>query len=207
MIKQALLTPLIVLTIGALAGCTSVKRWLYEGFGRDGWQQPEQVIQALHIQPGDQVADLGSGSGYFTFRLADAVGPTGKVYAVDIDPGMNAYVARRARELHYQNIEIILAKPDAPLLPLSSVDVLFTCNTYHHFEDRPRYFRQLKPSLRPSGRLTIIDFNGDWWISKLIGHWTAREVVLDEMQQAGYTVQGELPFLAKQMFLVFSSKE
>ena len=71
-----------------LAGCTTLKKCAYEGFGRDGWQQPERVMQSLAIKPGERIADLGSGGGYFTFRLSQAVGPTGKVYAVDVDKDM-----------------------------------------------------------------------------------------------------------------------
>src|SRR4030095_12939357 len=74
------------------AGCTSLKRWAYEGWGRDRWQQPDGVIEALRLRPGDRVADLGSGGGYFTFRLAKAVGPTGHVYAVDVDEGVDDYI-------------------------------------------------------------------------------------------------------------------
>lgn len=196
---------LIVIVLAASPGCTTLKRWLYEGFSRDAWQHPEEVIQALGLKPGDHVADLGSGSGYFTFRLANAVGPTGKVYAVDIDPGMNEYVALRARDPNYHNIEVMLAKPDEPLLPQASIDLLFTCNTYHHLPDRTLYFRRLKQSLSPKGRVAIIDFNGDWWIVRLVGHWTPREVVQRELEQAGYSLQREFTFLPKQFFLVFSN--
>ena len=77
-------TAALLLAVGMLAGCSSIKRFSYEGSSRDEWQQPERVIAALGIRPGDRVADLGSGSGYFTLRLVRAVGPDGKVYAVDV---------------------------------------------------------------------------------------------------------------------------
>ena len=109
------------------------KRWAYEGFDRDSWQHPEEVIKALEIQAGDQVADLGAGSGYFTFRLADAVGSTGKVYAVDIDAEMNSDLAKQVQDKGYQNIEIVLRQtkkasvesrpPDKPMTRCSlSID-------------------------------------------------------------------------------------
>jgi len=72
-----------------LAGCARLKQCAYEGFNREQWQQRDRVIQSLQIRPGDRIADLGSGSGYFVFALAKAVGPTGKVYAVDVDEEMN----------------------------------------------------------------------------------------------------------------------
>ena len=81
----AALAVLLVLLAG---GCNKLKRSAYDGFGRDGWQQPDRVIEALALEPGARVADLGAGGGYFTFRLADATGPDGLVYAVDVDPGM-----------------------------------------------------------------------------------------------------------------------
>lgn len=202
--NRKLLHIVLILLITACSGCTDVKRWLYEGFGRDEWQHPEEVVLALHLKAGDAVADLGAGGGYFTFRLADAVGPAGKVYAVDIDSDMTEYVARRARELNYHNIEVVTAKPDDPLLPRSGVDVIFTCITYHHLADRTPYLFRLRQYLRPHGRLAIIDFNGDGWFTRLIGHWTPREVILQELQQAGYSLQQELTFLPNQVFLVFS---
>jgi arsenite methyltransferase len=201
---RRLYTVFIILVLAASPGCTALKRWLYEGFGRDAWQHPEEVVLGLQLKAGDDVADLGSGSGYFTFRLADAVGPTGKVYAVDIDPDMTDYVARRARELNYRNIEVITAKPDDPLLPAPGVDFIFTCITYHHLKDRTPYLSRLRQYLRAHGRLAIIDFNGEGWFTRLIGHWTPREVILQELQQAGYSLQQELTFLPNQVFLVFS---
>ena len=74
----------------------SWKRFAYEGFDRDSWQQPDAVIEALAIRPGSTVADIGAGGGYFSFRLADAVGPNGRVYAVDIDEDMVAYLKKKA---------------------------------------------------------------------------------------------------------------
>ena len=197
---------LILLVTVAWTGCTSFKRWLYEGFGRDGWQHREEVIQALNLKDGQLVADLGSGSGYFTFLLAKAVGPGGKVYAVDVDPGMNDYVASRAREEGYANIEVILAKLDDPLLPESGVDLIFNCIAYHHLEDRVSYFKNAGKYLRPGGRIAIIDFNDKAWLEKLIGHWTDQNIIVQELPQAGYSLERELTFLPKQGFLIFTKR-
>ena len=103
-----------------LAACAQLKQCAYEGVNRDDWQQPQRVIAALNVRPGDQVADLGAGSGYFTFRLAKAVAPTGKVYAVDTDQDMVALVAERAKKEAPSLIEPILAKPDRLRLILFS---------------------------------------------------------------------------------------
>ena len=151
--------------IGALliVGCARFKQCAYEGFSRDDWQQPEKVIAALHLQPGNLVADLGSGGGYFTFRLAKTVAPTGKVYAVDTDQDMVALVAERAKKEAPSLIEVILAKPDDPVLPAAGVDMIFTSNTYHHLDNRVTYFSNLRKYLRPGGKIVIIELDGRAW--------------------------------------------
>jgi ubiquinone/menaquinone biosynthesis C-methylase UbiE len=196
-------TGVVVLLALLAAGCTTLKQCAYEGFNRDQWQQPEKVIEALQIRPGERVADLGSGSGYFTFRLAKAVGSSSKVYAVDIDRDLNEALAARARKEGFANIEVILAKPGDPLLPSGGVDLIFTSNTYHHFDDRVRYFANLKKYLRASGRIAIIDFDRKAWLEGLLRHYTPSELIKREMEQAGYVLEREFDFLEKQSFLVF----
>ena len=187
-----------------LAGCSRLKQCAYQGFSRDQWQQPEKVIAALQIRPGDRVADLGSGGGYFTFKLAQTVGPTGKVYAVDIDQEMNDLISERAKKESVTNIETILAKPDDPLLPKTGVDLIFTVNTYHHIDNRVAYFSNLQKHLRPSGRIAIIDFDRRAWFEGLLRHYTPREFIQREMEQAGYILQQQPDFLDRQSFLIFA---
>ena len=187
-----------------LAGCTKLKQCAYEGVGRDEWQKPDEVIRSLAINPGDHVADLGSGGGYFTFRLAKAVGPSGKVYAVDVDKGLNDALAKRAKQDGFANVEVILARTDDPLLPKSGVDLIFTSNTYHHLTDRVKYFADAMKYLRPKGRVAIIEFNGKGWIESMPGHHTAKQVIVSEMKAAGYTLQKDFDFLPRQHFLIFS---
>ena len=110
---------LILFAALLIAGCARLKQCAYEGFNRDHWQQPDKVISALHLQPGNIVADLGSGGGYFTFKLAQAVAPTGKVYAVDIDREMVALIGERAKNEAPSIVEAILAKPDDPAFPMT----------------------------------------------------------------------------------------
>ncbi|MDX1385754.1 MAG: methyltransferase domain-containing protein, partial [Thermoanaerobaculia bacterium] len=129
---------LLVPTALAL-GCGPFKRFGYEDPGRDGWQQPARVVEALGLEPGDRVADVGSGSGYFTLRLAAAVGPEGRVYAADVDEEMNDYLRERLREEGVVNVEVIDAQYGDPLLPDGSIDLVFSSNTFHHMEGRPEY--------------------------------------------------------------------
>lgn len=195
---------LVILPLFISAGCGGLFRLFLNSPWRARWQQPEAVIQSLALQPGARVADLGAGGGYFTFRLADAVGPTGKVYAVDVDKGSLDYIARRAQKQGYTNVETILAKYDDPLLPKGDVDLIFTCDTYHHLENRTAYFASATRYLRPGGRIAIIDLNGSSWFAKLFGHWTPKDTIRSEMEAAGYQLNGDFDFLSRQNFQVFT---
>ncbi|MEX0805502.1 MAG: methyltransferase domain-containing protein [Candidatus Binatia bacterium] len=185
-----------------LAGCATLKQCAYEGFDRDQWQQPERVIQSLQIRPGAVVADLGSGSGYFALRLAKAVGTTGKVYAVDIDSAINEALKERAKKEQAGNIAVLLAKPNDPRLP-EPVDLIFTSNTYHHIDNRISYFAGLREYLRPSGKIAVIDYDRRAWLEGLLRHYTPKEFIKREMEQAGYELQNDFDFLERQSFLVF----
>lgn len=194
----------LAFTLVLLSGCAALKQCAYEGFNRDQWQQPQRVVAALEIHPGDRVADVGSGSGYFTFRLARAVGPGGKVYAVDIDREMNKIVAERAKDESVANVEVIAARPNDPLLPETGVDLILTANTYHHIENRVGYFAALRRYLRPAGRIAIIDFDSRAWFESLWSHSTPAAIIKEEMARAGYAPQREFNFLERQTFLLFT---
>lgn len=199
---------LVTLTLIALlvASCARLKQFAYEGFDRDSWQQPEKVIAALNLHPGEIVADLGSGGGYFSFKLARAVAPSGKVYAVDIDKDMIELIDKRLKEQSGNNVETILATPTDPLLPQTGVVLIFTVNTYHHIADRVAYFANAGKYLRPGGRIAIIDLDRRTWLEGLLGHYTASETIKREMEQAGYRLQEQLHFLDRQSFLIFLLK-
>lgn len=175
---------------------------------RDQYQKPAQVIEALGLKPGMAVADLGSGSGYFTRRFIEAVTDRGMVYAVDIEPEMLAYAKESIVHMHVPySVEFILARPDSPKLPYESVDLIFVCNTIHHLEERSTYFRNVRTSLKPNGRIAIIDFypderSGDLGFPKR--HLVSREQVLHEMTAAGYRLGQEHTFLPRQYFLEFT---
>ena len=188
------------------AGCAQLKQCAYQGVNRNDWQQPQKVIAALKLQPGAVVADLGSGGGYFTFRLAEAVGPTGKVYAIDIDPDMVELIAKTAKEKALAHIEPVLAKPDDPLLPKAGVDLIFTSNTYHHIDKRVIYFANLRQYLRAGGKVAVLDFDRRAWLEGLLRHYTPSEFIQREMEQAGYRLLEEFDFLDRQSFLVFAPK-
>jgi ubiquinone/menaquinone biosynthesis C-methylase UbiE len=172
--------------------------------GRDAWQKPEDVMGHLELKPGETVADIGAGSGYFTVRLARAVGPGGKVYAVDIDQGMLNYVEQRAGQEHLSNIQTVRADPDDPKLPASSVDLIFICDTLHHISGREKYYPLLARSLKPEGRFVDVDFDKrPMPIGPPVEMKIAKSAMVDEAKAAGFHLVKELEFLPYQYFLVF----
>jgi ubiquinone/menaquinone biosynthesis C-methylase UbiE len=186
-------------------GCGPIRRWGYSGFGRDSWQQPDRVVESLALEPGAHVADLGVGGGYFTWRLADSVGESGKVYAVDVDSDMTSYIAEESRERGYANVQPILAEVDDPLLPEAGVDLIFTCNTYHHLEAREEYFRRASKYLRPGGRVAVVEPSGEGWLQRwLFPHFVEPEVIRAEMEAAGYQRVEVFDYLSRQSFQVFA---
>ena len=195
--------PFAFLLIG-LAGCTAeMKARCYAGEDRDEWQQPDRVIASLALEPGHQVADLGAGGGYFSFRLAQAVGPSGKLYALDIDEEMNERLEALATERGAANLEVVLAEPDDLRVP-EPVDLIFTSNTYHHLDDRSAYFENAARYLRPGGRVAIIEYKEEGFFHRVMGHATGAQAIREEMESAGYHLDTEHAFLEKQHFLIFS---
>ena len=168
---------------------------------RDAWQKPHQVIQALALKPDARIADLGAGTGYFAARLANML-PKGRIYAVDVEPDMVRFLAERAKRENLRNLTAITGAPDDPRLP-EKVDVILLVDVYHHIEDRERYFRKLSQSLRPGGRIAIIDFTLDSPQGPPRAARVSPETVKAEMKAAGHQPAAEHRFLPHQYFLVF----
>ncbi|MBI4442081.1 MAG: class I SAM-dependent methyltransferase [Acidobacteria bacterium] len=124
-------------------------------------QESELVLACLQLKPGDVVADIGAGTGLFARPLARAVGPMGRVLAVDIDPELLRYIERRAREEKIPNIETILGAFDDPLLPRNRVDLAFIHDVLHHIERREAYLQTLSRLLKPRARIALIELNRD----------------------------------------------
>jgi ubiquinone/menaquinone biosynthesis C-methylase UbiE len=170
---------------------------------RDAYQKPNEVMAALAVQEGEAIADIGAGSGYFTMRLAQHVGPTGRVYAVDVDPDMIRHLHARVRDAGVLNVVPILARPDDPLLP-QRVDRFVIVDVWHHVEDRPGYLARMKKLLKPGGQIVMIDFHKrDLPVGPPASMKIAREDLLKEMQVNGFELVKEHAFLPYQYFLVF----
>jgi ubiquinone/menaquinone biosynthesis C-methylase UbiE len=172
---------------------------------RDEWQQPQRVMESLELKPGLAIADLGAGSGYFTLPLARATGPTGKVYAVDIDSNLLEHIARRAKEERLSNIQTVLAKPDDPKLEPSSIDLILISDTLHHIENRGAYYPLLARALKPGGRLVNIDFEKRQLpVGPPVAMKIAKRDMVQEAEVAGFHLVKEFKFLNYQYFLVFA---
>jgi len=168
---------------------------------RDAWQKPHEVIQALTLKPDAIVADIGSGTGYFSVRFAHMV-PKGRVYGVDTEPGMVKHLADRAKREGLKNVTAVAGKPGDPRLP-EKADLVILVDVYHHVENREQYFRQLQKSLRPGGRLAIIDFRMDSPEGPPKSARIEPDRVKAELKRAGYALAQEHAFLPNQYFLVF----
>jgi len=178
---------------------------MLEDPGRDAYQKPDEVVAALDLQPGQTVADIGSGSGYFTLRFAAAVGKSGSVYAVDVDPAMVRYLNRRLRDAGVRNVRTILAEPDDPLLPDASVDRFVIVDTWHHIQEPVAYLRLLRRMLAPGGQIAMIDFQkGELPVGPPNGMKMAREDLVSQMEANGFQLLREHAFLPYQYFLVFT---
>ena len=190
-------------------GPSDIKQYieLLERPERDREQKPDEVIKALAITEFMTIADIGAGSGYFTRKFVWEVQNKGMVYAVDIEPAMLKYNEEMVEHLHTPyNAKFVVAKPDDPLLPPKSVDLVFLCNTYHHLEKRADYFKRVQAALTKNGRVAIIDFYHDDRSGPLgfpKDHLVPRDTVMQEMAEAGYKLSKEHAFLPRQYFLEF----
>lgn len=178
---------------------------IFETPGREQRLHIDQVMDALAIVPGKNVADIGAGSGWFTVRAAKRVTDSGTVYAVDINSEAIKYIDDRIAKEGLRNVKTILSKPDDPQLPPQSIDAVLLLKTYHEVADPVGLMRNLRPALRPHAAVGIIDRNGTG-----ADHGLPKNVVVQEMSQAGYELKDEKDSLVTEdkvdYFLIFAAK-
>lgn len=189
-----------------LPGCAKIAYQHMNDPSRDAWQKPREVIAALAIKPGSRVADLGAGGGYFTRYLAEAVRPQGIVYAVEIDDTALGIIKGAMQSRGIGNVVPIHAEPNDAKLP-EPVDLVFSCDTYHHMQDRVAYFQLLARYLKQGGQVAILDFQPHGFFSRLLGHRTAKDDVRREMEADGYRLVNDYNLIDAQHFQVFSRKD
>jgi cyclopropane fatty-acyl-phospholipid synthase-like methyltransferase len=168
---------------------------------RDTWQLPDRVIAVLNLKRGQIVADIGAGTGYFSVRLAKSEAAP-KVYAADIEPSMVSYLRERAAKEGLKNVTAVQAAADRANL-LEPVDLILIVDTYHHIGDRETYFRKLAKSIKPGGRVAIIDFRPDSPEGPPKEFRFPPEKLKSEMGKAGYKLVAQHDFLPRQQFLIF----
>ena len=172
---------------------------------RDKKLHINQVMDLLGIAPGKNVADIGAGSGWFTVRAAQRVTPTGKVYAVDINPEALRYIQERAQKEKLTDITTVLGTGDNSRLPPDSVDAVLLLKAYHEVAQPVELMRNLRAALRPGARVGIIDRNGNGE-----NHGVQKSIVIQEVDSAGYRLLSEHDDLVKDdrvdYFLIFVAK-
>jgi len=181
-----------------------------EQASRDAWQKPGQVVAALKLEPGDVVADIGTGSGYFVPYLSRASGSSGKVYAVDIQPEMLAFVQRKVEELDLTNVIPVLSLEADTRLDRGSVDLALMVDVYHELGSPRALLSNIHTVLRPDGRLAIIDFKSDKEADKVgppLSHRVPQTRLISEVERAGFQLTDTIELLPYQYFLIFSKRE
>jgi ubiquinone/menaquinone biosynthesis C-methylase UbiE len=172
---------------------------------RAEWQKPDEVVRALGLQAGQVACDVGAGPGYFSLRLARAVGDAGHVYAADVEPRILTVLRERLRASGAPNLTPVLSLRDDPLLPAASCDLVLIVDTYHHFPDGPAYLRRLARALKAPGRIANVDFHKrELPVGPPPEHKVARETFLADAAAAGLQLVQEHAFLPHQYFVVLA---
>lgn len=177
----------------------------FETESREIFHQREKILTTLALQPGQSVADIGAGTGLFTLPFSQAVGPTGKVYAVDIAKTFIDLIQSRARKAAATNVVTVLSTERSVELPQASIDVAFICDVYHHFEFPQATLATLHQALKPGGLLFVIDFKRIPGVSSdfILGHVRAGQEVFEaEITAAGFEKTGEVKDLLKENYFV-----
>ena len=186
------------------------------GVGGAGWlerperedeEAPSKALDALELKPGMVVADIGAGSGYYSSRIAKRVGPTGRVYATDIQQGMIDILDRRIKSEGLTNITTVLGGMDDPRLPPDSIDLAIMVDVYHELQQPQIFLQRLKEAFKPGGRLVLLEFRKeDPKIPILEVHKMSVEEVRQEMEAEGLVIDKVIETLPWQHLIVLRVK-
>lgn len=178
----------------------------FEGESREVYTGRSEIVKRVGLKPGMVVADVGAGTGLFTRLFAPEVGDRGKVFAVDIAPKFLDHIAKTCKEAGIKNVETVRCSADDVNLKESSVDLVFICDTYHHFEFPQKTLASIRKALKPGGQVVIIDFIREKGKSTdfVMNHVRAgQEVFSKEIEDAGFKPVGEEKFLKENYFIRF----
>ena len=182
---------------------------VFETPSREVYQQRQAVLKALSIKPGMRIADIGTGTGFYSLMFADSVGANGKVYAVDIVQDFIDTIEETAQKAGFKNLQGIVNNGRESGLKANSIDMAFICDTYHHFEYPETTMRSIHQALIKNGEVVIIDFRKDPKVSNrwVQGHVrSGREEVIAEMNAFGFTLVEDSPLLRSNFLLRFRKK-
>jgi ubiquinone/menaquinone biosynthesis C-methylase UbiE len=184
--------------------------WMLEREQREEYQQKDKILETLDLRPGQYVVDVGAGSGYFAIPIARAIGPQGTLLATDIKQEMLHYIDRRTRIEQLENVELLLAQADDPMLPEGKADLILMVDVYHYIQERTAFGEKLKRGLAPGGRLVVIDFVPKPWEERPWGpppsQRMSEEELTADLAKAGLEVVKKYDFLTEQFFVVYQAK-
>jgi predicted methyltransferase len=170
---------------------------------RDEWQNVDGIFAAMQVKPGAVVADVGAGDGYFTTRLSKAVGDSGRVYAVDVNPVSIGRLRTRLTEAGLRNVEIVQGDVDDPKLPAAAIDAALIVNAYHEMDQYPAMLAKLRGALKPDGRLVIVEPISESRrhrprAEQTKNHEIAMDLVIADAREAGFVgVAAQDPFVSR----------
>jgi ubiquinone/menaquinone biosynthesis C-methylase UbiE len=171
---------------------------------RDREENTTRAIEALGLEPGMVVVDFGAGSGYYTERIARAVGPSGRVLAVDIQPEMLELLGGRVKRLQLRNVELIRSSADDPALPTGEVDLILMVDVYHELSEPQLMLRRMKDALSPRGRIVILEYRKeDPAVPIRPEHKMSVAEAVQEFGAGGYVLDSRVDSLPWQHVLFF----
>ena len=184
------------------------QQWVarFERPGREVYDRRHAIVAATGIRPGMRVADIGAGTGLFTRLFSDRVGPSGKVYAVDISDEFVEAIQKRCAEKGLKNVTGIVCTADDAKLPEGVVDLVFICDTYHHFEFPQKTLASIRRALKPGGRIVMVEFkriegkSSDWTLKHVRA---GQEVFTKEIEDAGFKLLDEKPLFEEKYLIRF----
>lgn len=171
---------------------------------RETEEEPDKALAAIGIARGATVADIGAGSGYMTWRMAQLVGPAGKVYANDIQQKMLDLLRENIQQRKLTNVEMVLGAPDDPKLPAAAIDLALLVDVYHEFSEPQKMLRHIRESLKPSGRLVLLEYRAeDPSVPIRPEHKMTVPQVKAEIEPEGYRFEKAIETLPRQHILIF----
>jgi SAM-dependent methyltransferase len=166
-------------------------------------ENPDGALDAMNLRPGMTIADLGSGVGYMTLRMAKRVGPTGKIYGVDLQPGMLALLEKNAKAAGVSNVIPVLGEPADPKLPQGQIDLILMVDVYHEVSQPQAMLRRIRQALKPDGRLVLLEYRAeDPSIPINPDHKMTVEQVRRELEPEGFRLLEPIETLPRQHLLI-----